>query len=525
MHPDRENEKKDFLETSVSKNLIIFNAFLAVAYFIVIAFFLPHGNRFLFYILLAGEVFHIWQLLTYLYTIYDTKYEAPFDAEFTPPVDVFITVAGEPVEIVEETARAARDMDYPNFRVHLLNDGYVAKKENWKDIEDLAERLGINCITRKTPGGAKAGNINNAIGQTIAPFFAVLDTDHVPHRDFLSKMMGHFVDRTMGFVQAPQYYKNHIENEITGGSWEQQALFFGPICKGKNRLNAVTMCGTNMVLRRKAVESVGGMCEESVAEDLITGMLMHEQGWKSAYVPEVLTEGLAPEDFLSYYKQQHRWARGIMDLIFSYHFPFRRGLTFSQKIQYLSSASFYFSGLVVLMNALLPIIFFFTGAVAIKTSTMLIAAVFLPYIVVTLYVLQLSSNFSYSWRSLVFSMAGFNIHISAMMSAIMGKKISFAITSKKKVEGNFIRFVIPQISYAVLAVVGAMYAIYVYGFIPSVITNTAWAFLNVAIFAHFIRAALPQRLGVKIRASRRVPSFARNVLQRKRAEAEPVMSR
>lgn len=489
------NNRTVFLLTDVPKTMVIINAVLAILYFVTIVFFFEQGNPVLFWLLVLGEVFHVWQLVTFLYTIYDTKYRSKFADSYLPPIDIFITVAGEPVSIVEATARAARDMDYPNFRVYILNDGLVAKKDNYREIEELALRLGVGCITRTVPGGAKAGNINHALRQTISPFFAVLDTDHVPHRDFLRKMVGYFIDPKMAFVQAPQFYKNFSENLVTQGAWEQQALFFGPICMGKNRLNAVTMCGTNMVVRRKALEEIGYMCEDSVAEDLITGMLMHERGWKSAYVPEVVSEGLAPEDFLSYYKQQHRWARGIMDMIFRYNFLFRRGLSLAQRIQYLSSASFYFSGVVVVMNALLPIIFFFTGAVAIHTSTMLLATVFLPYIIFTLYVLQLSSNYSYSFRSLAFSMAGFNIHLSALWSAISGKKIAFAITSKKKLEGNFVRLVAPQIAYIGLALFGSVFAILRDGLLPSVLTNIAWAFLNVAIFSEYILAAVPSLLG------------------------------
>jgi cellulose synthase (UDP-forming) len=483
--------RTDFLQTRVPKYLLTVNVIMAVVYFLVITLLFPKGNTVLFVLLIAGQIYHVWQLLTFLFTIWDTEYMPPRDDNFRPPVDVFITVAGEPVEIVEQTVTAAKQMTYPNFRIHILNDGYVAKKENYSDIEKLAERLRVNCITRKIAGGAKAGNINNAIRQTSSPYFAVLDTDHVPHPDFLQKMMGYFIDKKMAFVQSPQYYKNNSMNQVTAGSWEQQALFFGPICKGKNRLNAVTMCGTNMVIRRKAILEVGGMCEDSIAEDFVTGMFLHEKGWKSTYVPEVLCEGLAPEDFMSYYKQQHRWARGALDLIFKYHFPFRRGLTLSQKVQYLSSAGFFVSGLVVIMNAALPLIFFYTGLVALQTSTMLLAAVFIPYILITLYVLQASVNFCYSFRSLAFSMGGFNIHTSALWAALTGRKTSFAVTSKKKVQGNFVGLVIPHIIYVVLVAVGIAYAILRDGLVPSVITNFAWAVLNTAIFTEFIGTALP----------------------------------
>ena len=71
-----------------------------------------------------GEVFRTWQALTYLYTVWDMNYVAQVDKNYEPNVDVFITVAGEPVEIVRKTVLAAIQMDYRNHNVFILNDGF-----------------------------------------------------------------------------------------------------------------------------------------------------------------------------------------------------------------------------------------------------------------------------------------------------------------------------------------------------------------------------------------------------------------
>ncbi|MDE1925455.1 MAG: glycosyltransferase, partial [Patescibacteria group bacterium] len=342
--------RTDFLKTDSPKILLILNVALAAIYFLVLVFVFPIGNRVLFALLVTGEIFHLWQVFTFLYTVWDTGYQAPKNSAYLPPADVFITVAGEPVELVERTVIAATAMQYPSFEVHLLNDGYVANKSNWREIESLAVKLGVHCITRTIAGGAKAGNINNALRLTQNPLVAIFDADHVPHADFLRKTAPYFAGAKVGFVQTPQFYKNYAENYVTKSSWEQQELFFGPICKGKNRLNAATMCGTNMVISRDALLAAGGMCTESIAEDFITGLLMHAQGYKSVYHGEVLAEGLATEELLSYSKQQFRWARGALDVIFRWNPLFMRGLTWAQRVQYLSSASFYLSGLFVVMD-------------------------------------------------------------------------------------------------------------------------------------------------------------------------------
>jgi len=503
------SDEQSFLHGNVSRGTLIINIILALAYFAALIS-MPQGQPVLFWLLIAGQIFHLWQLLTFIYTIWDTSWMPPMNSSYKPSVDVFITVAGEPADIVAQTVQAAIAMRYPTFKVYILNDGYVAKKDNWQEIEEVAMRLGASCITRTVPGGAKAGNINNALSQTCSDLVVVFDADHVPHDDFLEKTIGYFADPRMGFVQSPQYYKNQTSNQITQGSWEQQALFFGPICRGKNRMNAVTMCGTNMVIRRTALAEAGNV-SDSIAEDFLTGIRIHARGWKSCYVPEVLAEGLAPEDFLSYYKQQFRWARGAMDVLIGSALLFSSNLTFRQKIQYLSSVSYFVSGVVVLSNALIPLIFFFTGVVPLQISTLTIAALFLPYIFVTLYVLQASSNFSYSFRSLAFSMAGFHIHIAAIFAKLIGRKNGFSITSKRKLSGNFIHLVAPQIIYVIAMIIGIAIAIAREGITPSVTTNIAWATLNATIFIEFIRAALPQKDSVPSRSANPAKDLVRRI--------------
>ncbi len=484
--------KTEFLINSASKKLLLVNIAFAALYFYVITFMFEHGNPILFWLLIAGEVFHLLQIAGYCYTVWGKKIVRPFDAKFAAPVDVFITVCGEPVDIVRETALAALAMDYPKFKVHLLNDGRVAKKDNWKEIEQLATELGINCISRTVPGGAKAGNINNGLRQTKSPYFVVFDADHVPHPTFLRKTMGYFTDEKMGFVQTPQYYHNQFENNITQTAWRQQTLFFGPIMTGKNRHNAAFMCGTNMAISRKAILQAGGMCEFNIAEDFLTSLFIHNKGWKSVYVPEVLAEGLAPEDFLSYYKQQFRWTRGSLEVIFKYNPLFMRGLTMAQRFQYLTSASYYLSGVVVLIDALLPLIFLFTGITAVVTSTMTLALVFIPYMFLNLYALQRTSNFSYTFSAISFSISSFWLQLAAVTAVLTNQKTSFAVTSKQQIKGNFLYLVIPHLTYIGLAVIGVGVGFLREGLSASLLANLAWVMVNVLVFIPFILAASPE---------------------------------
>lgn len=144
------------------------------------------------------------------------------------------------------------------------------------------------------------------------------------------------------------------------------------------------------------------------------------------------------------------------------------------------------------MNALLPLIFLYTGQVPVSTSTMILALAFLPYIFLNLYTLQATSNFSYSFRAISFSLSSFYLQLRALVAIALGEKTKFAVTSKQQIKGNFLYLVIPHLTYIAAYFIGLGIAITREGINASVINNSAWAFLTIATFIPFILAAAPE---------------------------------
>ena len=160
-------------------------------------------------------------------------------------------------------------------------------------------------------------------------------------------------------MQTPQYYANWDRGEVPGAAWGQQALFFGPIARGKDGHDAMFCCGTNVVFRRAALEQVGGFPADSVTEDFELSIRLHELGWRSRYVPEVLAHGLGPEDMASYVSQQQRWSRGCLSALPA---VLRSSLPLRLKVQYALSASYFLSGWTVLVYMTFPVVRLLTGA-------------------------------------------------------------------------------------------------------------------------------------------------------------------
>lgn len=475
-----------------TKALLVTNIIASLIYFSWWFNFEQIGNPFLYGLLFFGETYHVLMSILFWYTIWPVKkVEQTHKPVFGyPTVDIFITVAGEPVDVIRKTVIAAKNIDYSHHKVYILNDGYVAKKDDWKDVETLAKELGVTCITRKVGGGAKAGNINNALRATKSEYIAIFDADMIADPSFLKKLIPYLADPKVGFVQTPQYYINYPENEITAGAWEQQEFFFGPVMEGKNSRNAAFICGTNVLIRRTALEQVGGMYEENIAEDFLTSLFMHQRGWISYYRKEVLAVGLAPQDLLSYYKQQLRWARGSLEVLFKHNSMFKKGLSIGQKLQYLSSGLYYFNGLIVLIDIAVPLFFLLFGLQPVAASTTSFALYFIPFMMLNLYTIFIMSAGSLTFRAISFSQASWVLQLVALTSIIRNKKMEFAVTPKKGQVGNFLFLVYPHLGYIMITILASIWRIALSGTSPAVVTNITWAVFNCIMFLPFIRSAL-----------------------------------
>ncbi|MFO1184589.1 MAG: glycosyltransferase [Bauldia sp.] len=236
------------------------------------------------------------------------------------PVDVFIATYNEPYAVLERTIVGALAIDHPDVRVFVLDDG----ARDW--VSDLAAELGAHYVRRVRGANAKAGNVNNglavALGSGRRPqFILLLDADFVPYRNILKRTLGRFAEPDVGIVQTPQHFFNPDpiqSNLLCARDWpDEQRFFFGTLLEAKDQWGTAFCCGTSAVLRVEALLAAGGMATETVTEDMLTSFKLAEHGYRTVYVNEMLSMGLAPEDVSAYVSQRARWCLGAMQQIFT----------------------------------------------------------------------------------------------------------------------------------------------------------------------------------------------------------------
>ena len=275
-----------------------------------------------------------------------------------PTVDVLIPTYNEDLEVLERTIVGAKSIDYPNARVWVLDDG----RRDW--LEEFCARKGVGYLRRPDNRHAKAGNINHALELTDGQFVAIFDADFVPHRDFLYRTLGFFADPRIGIVQTPQRFFNPDPVQLNLGAPrlfpDEQRFFFDRVLPSRDAWDAAFCCGSNCVIRRSALELIGGIPTSSVTEDILTTLALLRHGYVTRYLNEKLALGLSAESLQAFFVQRRRWCRGGVQVLFLRDGPLGPGLDLMKRLLFFPV--YWLVQLpATLLLALMPIVYLWTG--------------------------------------------------------------------------------------------------------------------------------------------------------------------
>jgi cellulose synthase (UDP-forming) len=291
----------------------------------------------------------------------------------TAPTDVFIATYNENYAILERTIIGALNIDHPDLRVWVLDDG----ARDW--VRDLAGELGAWYVRRVNGAHAKAGNINNGLAWALSvgrrpDFILLLDADFVANRIILRRTLGLFEESDVGIVQTPQHFWNADpiqSNLLCANVWpDEQRFFFNTLLESKDAWGAAFCCGTSAVFRVAAFEAAGGMAVETVTEDMLTTFKFGEFGYRTIFLNEKLSLGLAPEGLREYVSQRSRWCLGAVQQIYTrWGFAGRARMSLVNRLSSLDGASYWlFTFIFKFAVIMAPLIYWWTGTMVIDST-------------------------------------------------------------------------------------------------------------------------------------------------------------
>jgi len=443
------------------------------------------------------------------------EFELPAMEEY-PPAVIALCSYHEPLDVVEESLVCFRNLTYPNKHLFLLDDtrydkGDPVEMRKYREaVERLCAEVGVNLFRREWHG-AKAGMINDILDflrgrprpdfefsnfqKTPVPpdckYIAIFDADMNPLPDFVEPILKQLEDDdNLAFIQTPQYYSNVFTNRMALGSAMQQVIFYEYICDGKSLNRLMPCCGTNVIFRIDALDSVGGMDDSSITEDFATSMNMHTIGWRSLYMNHVCAFGMGPQDLAAYFKQQFRWALGSVGLLRVVARKFRAGpgsLPLVGWIDYLSSVTYYCVGWIWLILWLTPILYLLFRFPSVNAGIDVIMVMFFPYFITTtvLFYYPLIMR-KYRVRDIFMALSlstlSFPIYMKASLLGLLGVKGSFGITPKAGATSVPLSSLWPQLTVLGISAVAVSWGALevLHGNMPlgSFLGNSFWCLFN-----------------------------------------------
>ncbi len=462
--------------------------------------------------LILAEVHNGIGLVLYTLSLWDIDAGPRFRPVDKAPgrVAVLIPTYQEPEEVLLPSIAAALAIEIPH-ETWVLDDG------NRPEIRELAEELGANYLAREQNTDAKAGNLNHAIRQVPADFYAFFDADHVAQPDFLRHTLGYFEDDRVAIVQTPQDFYNLESFEHEGVTqddrrpYNEESIFYRVIAPGKNFWDAAFWCGTGAVLRATALREAGLVATDSVTEDIQTAMRMNRLGWTTVYHNEVLARGLAPSDATSYILQRRRWAIGAMQVLRQERPLTAPGMTLGQRMAFATTLLGWFDSWRTLAFIVLPVAVVFTGASPIDAPGWLYGPAFATTFIMQFIALRmLARGFYPPVASLLFEMLRLPAVLPATLVLLTGERARFIATPKGASEKRD-RTPVPVLHQVLLASCVVALAWFpaslldltptAYHQLPSAVGSVAFLVLNFTLLTMAVRRIRDPRFAANRRAS------------------------
>ncbi len=410
-----------------------------------------------------------------------------------PTIDVLVPTYNEPLHVVQATVIAAKAINYPaeKMRVVLLDDGRRA------EFREFAAQAGVEYIARENNAHAKAGNINHALRQLSGELVAIFDSDHVPARSFLQMTLGWFIsDPRLGVLQTPHQFYSPDPFERNLGQFRrvpnEDELFHRLVQDGNDLWNAAFFCGSCAVLRRTALDEIGGIAVETVTEDAHTALRMQRRGWNTAYINIPQAAGLATESLAAHIGQRIRWARGMTQILRIENPLFASGLSLSQRLCYFNATTHFMFALPRLVFLTVPLVYLLLGKVNIYGYTWAILAYAFPHLALSsLTNSRIQGRYRHSFWNEIYEVVLAPYILFPTLLALVNPRLGrFNVTSK----GGIIRrsyfdrrIALPYLVLLALNVAGLVMAERRFVADPAhrdtIIMNAAWAMYSAMILS------------------------------------------
>jgi hypothetical protein len=311
-----------------------------------------------------------------------------------PFVSLHVPAHNEPPDMVLDTLRSLAQLDYPRYEIIVIDDN-TDDEELWRPVEAWCGRHAAKFAHLENWPGYKSGALNYALRELTDPraeIIGVVDSDYQLRPGFLRRCAPLFADPWVGFTQAPQDYRGWSGSRYYRRLYYSYQYFFAVSQPSRNERDGAIFAGTMGLIRRVALEQLGGWDEWCITEDAELSLRLLRSGWSGLHVDESWGRGIMPLTFEALKGQRYRWCFGGIQILRMHGRLLLPGrskpqnrMTTGQRWSYLAGGLQWYGDLL----GLLFLVFLLAGAANLATGGGELFRKLTPFLVATVPVLVL----------------------------------------------------------------------------------------------------------------------------------------
>src|SRR5215475_6546161 len=234
-----------------------------------------------------------------------------------PMVSLHVPAHNEPPDMVIQTLTSLLRLDYPRYEVIAVDDN-TDDEQLWRPVEAWCAEHGVRYVHLSDWPGYKSGALNYALREMAHPdaeLIGVVDSDYQLDPGFLGRCAPLFADPQVGFVQAPQDYRDWQHAPYYRRLYYSYKYFFAVSQPSRNESDGAIFAGTMGLIRRVALDELGGWDEWCITEDAEISLRLLRAGWHGLHVDQTWGRGIMPLTFEALKGQRYRWCFGGIQIL------------------------------------------------------------------------------------------------------------------------------------------------------------------------------------------------------------------
>ncbi len=255
------------------------------------------------------------------------------DENYKPFISVMIPAHNED-SVISDTIARVFNMNYPHFEVIVIDDR--SSDNTAQVITQLEPMYGGRLKTLIRPNDAfpgKSAVLNDALKIAKGEAILVFDADAQMDADFLTNMVYELQPKDVGAVQARKVIKNKDINLLT--KCQNNEMTIDTSCQVTRDAvkGAVELRGNGELIKRAALDDIGGWNDFTITDDLDMSTRLHIKGWDIRFCKDtvVYEEGIV---YLSpLYRQRRRWLEGTIRRYLEYFWDIMTSKKMSLRVR------------------------------------------------------------------------------------------------------------------------------------------------------------------------------------------------